>query len=156
MKFKNGNDIHYEFNNIEPIEDEIESEISANEQDENSNLDKHLQNKPQQILDLYNGIKSIVLEYIPDSEEHSKKYYLAFTQDGHNLLEIWVLKKKIQVFFRVPYEKMNKSTKLLLIKTPASYRWGDTCYVDLVDAEQLSDFKILFENASEIFSKKYN
>lgn len=63
--------------------------------------EEHLQDKSEEIIELYNDIKQALLHLYPDFNMIPQKLYIAFKQDKRNIVSICPLKNGIKLFLNM-------------------------------------------------------
>jgi predicted transport protein len=60
--------------------------------------DTHLNGKPEEVIELYNRFKSVILNSADRIELQPRKLYIAFKHEETNICEIFIQRKGLRIF----------------------------------------------------------
>lgn len=110
--------------------------------------DYHLNNKPEEIIEMYNIIRSKILE-LGDINIDPTKLYIAF-KGSKNIIDIEIQKKQLKIHLNMKKGTLNDPENLTIDQSNIG-RWGNGDYrIDLKDLDKIEYIIYLFKQSYEI------
>ncbi len=110
--------------------------------------DYHLNNKPEEIIEMYNIIRSKILE-LGDINIDPTKLYIAF-KGSKNIIDIEIQKKQLKIHLNMKKGTLNDPENLTIDQSNIG-RWGNGDYrIDLKDLDKIEYIIYLFKQSYQI------
>ncbi len=98
--------------------------------------DTHLNDKPQELIELYGNLKDYILNFSDDILIRPNKHYIGFIKKT-NFCDIMIQKSKIKLWLNIPFSKLNDPIDLARNVSKIGHYGNGECEISLYNNDNL-------------------